>query len=151
MPNIKEFYFTQINLLKFFSFFNNKLIVYIEVQNKIVKISRHLLTESVDFEFSDSKGRRRGDHEQFLPFVYEFIIERISRPSLHNIRLCIFIGQWYGRDLGSIKKFTSIIQNKTNINENTMRGIVIYLHARTTLICLVCFKKFWCAFSTLYF
>ena len=56
-----------------------------------------LETEGTDTTKRTQHTSSQGSHN--LPFVYEFICERISRLSLHDIGLCFFIGQGNGGDL----------------------------------------------------
>ena len=56
-----------------------------------------LETEGTDTIKRTQHTSSQGSHN--LPFVYEFICERISRLSLHDIGLCFFIGQGNGGDL----------------------------------------------------
>jgi hypothetical protein len=57
---------------------------------------------------------KRREHVTFLlPFVDEFITERVSRTALHYIRLCLLVCQGYGGDLSSAKQ----IHVKTKIRD----------------------------------
>lgn len=51
-------------------------------------------------QIADRKYRRAsGDRSRVLPLVYEFICERVTRLSLHNVRFCLLVSQGNGGHL----------------------------------------------------
>lgn len=62
---------------------------------------------------------------KLLPFVDQFICERVSRSTLHDIRLCLLVCQGYGGDLSAVKQ-THVKMNK-KINKTKQEFCLVSL------------------------